>query len=491
MGKKKDNKQGLNQLQQTLIKALGNAQQPFINGTFGSNFQANAIPNLFNFDPEANFLGLNGMDAANIQFDPYQYLGQTPNVNAAQSNYNPNEWLSSIPTNVGSAMSNFTPSNYISNDTKNFIGNIGANASELKAIRDKMEQDKNLAQLDPQTLEMLNAIKQAQIGELDLSFEQNKEQLLKDLFGRGMQNSTVALDAGGELAYGRDQLARQIGADAAQRQIGLQQFMTEQLLNNYLGQASTVRDQAQFSVQQAGLSQANDLASMESALQNSMFNAGNQQQSLMMNAQNALQKALVGNDASLQQSLFNAGNQQQANLANSQMDFERGNLVASLMQQIALQNAGFEQQANQFNSQQEFDIASLINQGELQTGLANTGFQNEFALQNQNLNQQTNLANLQALMQQFGMKNDLLTNMFSQLFGRKQDNKALNLKSQELEQQRQQFEKQLAFEIEKFQQQLAAQNGGLFGKIFSGLLGAVPGIGSAFTTIKGLTSKPS
>lgn len=487
MGKKKDNKQGLNQLQQAIIKSLGNAQQPFINGTFGSNFQANAIPNLFNFDPEANFSGLNGMEAANIQFDPYQYLGQTPNVNAAQSNYNPNQWLANIPTNVGSAMSNFNPSNYISSDTKNFIGNIGANASELKAIRDKMEQDKNLAQLDPQTLEMLNAIKQAQIGELDLSFQENKEGLLKDLFGRGMQNSSVALDQGGQLAYGRDQLARQIGADAAQRQIGLQQFMTEQLLNNYLGQASTVRDQAQFSAQQAGLSQANDLASMQSALQNSMFNAGNQQQSLMMNAQNALQQALAGNDASLQQSLFNAGNQQQANLANSQMDFERGNLVASLMQQIAMQNAGFEQQANQFNSQQEFDIASLINQGELQTGLANTGFQNEFALQNQNLNQQTNLANLQALMQQFGMKNDLLTNMFSQLFGRKQDNKALNLKSQELEQQRQQFEKQLAFEIQKFQQQLAAQKGGLFGKIFGGLLGAVPGIGSALTTIKSFT----
>lgn len=478
---KKDKKGGINQMQQNLISSLFGSVAPYLGNFFGSNFNANANPNLFNYDPSA-FNGLNGMNAAQANFDPYQYFGQTPSVQAATSNFDPSQYLSQIPTNVGFATSNFNPNQYISNDTKNFIGNIGANASELKAIRDKMEQDKGLATLDPQTLANLQAMKQAQIGELDLSFKENKDQLLQDLYGRGMQNSTVALDQSGRLLYGRDQIQRQIGSDDAQRQIGLQQFITQQLLENYLGQASTVRDQANFSAQQAGLSQANDLASMQSGLQNSMFNAGNQQQSLMMNAQNALQKALAGNETGLQQSLFNAGNQQQANVLNSQMQFDRGNLAANLMQQVALQNAGFQQQANQFNSQQDFDIAALINQGNLQTGLANTGFQNEFALQNQGLNQQTSLANVQAIMQQLGMRNDLLGNMMNSFFGRKQDNKKINLQQQQMEIERQQFEKQLAFQYYQLQQQLQAQKGGLFGKILGGLGGIagslIPGVGA-------------
>lgn len=482
-GGKKNNKGGLNQLQQSLIGSLFGSVAPYLGGFFGSNFQANAQPTFFNFDPSKNFQGLNGMQAASAQFDPYQYFGQTPNVNAASSNFDPMSYLSGIPTNVGFATSNFNPASYISNDTKNFIGNIGANSAELKAIRDKMEADKGLAQLSPQELANLQAIKDAQVGELDLSFKENKGNLLEDLFGRGIQNSTVALDQGGKLLYGRDQLARQIGADAAQRQLGLQQFMTEQLLNNYNSQASTIRDQAQFSAQQAGLSQANDLASMQSALQNSMFNAGNQQQSLMMNAQNALQKALQANQVGSQQSMFNAGNQQQANLANANMDFERGNLAANLMQQIALQNAGFQQQANQFNSQQQFDIASLINSGLLQTGLANAGFANEATMQNQALNQNTSLANVNAITQQLGMRNDLLSNMFNSFFGRKQDNKKINLQSQQMEIDRQNFEKQLQFEYYKLQQQLAASGGGLFGKILGGIGGAIPGISGIFSTL--------
>lgn len=482
-GKKKANKTGVNQLQQDLISQLFNSIKPSLGGFAQSNFNSNVQPSLFNFDPSQAYQGFQGMNAAQAQFNPNDFFGQLPQAQAAMSNYDPNEWLNKFNTNTKASLSNFNPNNFMSQLTSDYISSIGSDANELGVIRNDMRNLKGLPQLDPSTQNQLDSITRANNSQIDLQFGESKKALLEDMFGRGLQTSTVALDNGGKLLYGRDQLSQQEQANAANRGIDLQKNMRDFLLQNLLGQASTVRDQYQAKAQQAGLSQQGDLARMSSSLENSLFNAGQQNQVGLANASNNLNKSLAGNQTAAQISQFNAGNQQQSNLANSQMQFDRGNLAAQLMQQIALSNAGFQQEANQFNAGSDLDIRNNINNFSTQTGLANAGFTNEANQFNTGLNQQTSQNNLQAILSQLGMRTDLLGNMTNQFFNRKQGNKQINLQQLQLELERQQQEKQLAFQREQLAAQIQQQKGGLFGKIFGAIaplaLNLIPGIGTA------------
>lgn len=483
-GAKKVAKNGLNQMQQSLISNLFNTLAPSLGGLYQSNFNSDVQPSLFNFDPSKAYQGFQGMNAAQSDFNADQYLSNPFLSQAAQSNYDPSQWLNQYNTNYNASQSNFNPNNFMSGLTGDYIANIGSDADALTAIRNNMAGIGNLPQLDASTQGQLNNITRANTGQIDQQFGDAKKALLQDLFSRGLNTSTVALDQGGRLAYGRDQLTQQEQANAANRQIGLQQNVRDFSLQNLLGQASTVRDQYQAKAQQAGLSQQGDLARMSSALQNSLFNAGALNEAGQFNAQSGLQKALAGNQTASQQSMFNAGNQQQSNLANQSAQNQNQQLMAQLMQQVSLQNAGFNQQANQFNAQSDLGIRDQINQLLAQNGMFNTQNINQANQFNTGLNQQTNQNNLSAIMQQNAQKTDLLSNAMNSFFGRKQGNKQLNYQYNALEQERQQQEAQRAFQYYQLQQQIQAQKGGLFGKIFGGLAGALPGIGSIIGALK-------
>lgn len=73
--------------------------------------------------------------------------------------------------------------------------------------------------LDPNTQNQINSIYQPQMDQMNLDFEQQKQGLLQNLFGRGMQASTAATDAGGKLLYGRSSAMNQIQGQKAQAEL--------------------------------------------------------------------------------------------------------------------------------------------------------------------------------------------------------------------------------------------------------------------------------
>lgn len=86
-----------------------------------------------------------------------------------------------------------------------------------------------LPNLDPRTLGQLGAIFQPQMDQMNADFGQQKDQMLNDLFGRGMAQSTAATDAGGKLLTGRSTAMNQILGQKAQAELGLRQQLMEQI----------------------------------------------------------------------------------------------------------------------------------------------------------------------------------------------------------------------------------------------------------------------
>lgn len=73
--------------------------------------------------------------------------------------------------------------------------------------------------LNPAVLSAINAIRQAQIGAVNRAYTQNKSGVLQDLYGRGMAQSSNALDKGNRLGEFLAQGLSQAEADAGARQL--------------------------------------------------------------------------------------------------------------------------------------------------------------------------------------------------------------------------------------------------------------------------------
>lgn len=473
-------KNGINQLQQNLITSLfSQGISPYLGGFFQSPYQANIKPSFFNYDPSKAFQNINGYQAQNINFDPSKAFSPLQQAGASSAAYDPSTWLNQVKSNTQGVGYNFNPNSYTSQNTLNALSSLGFDTATLEKIRQGMEaNNKGLPSLDANTQGELNNITDSQKADLGLSYAENKRNMLNDLYSRGVNNSTIANDAAGKLMYGQQNILKGILSDAANRQISLQQNMRDAVLQNFLGQASTVKSKLDANLQGAAIGQQGDIARMNAGQQNLQFNAEAQNQANQLNAQIALQRALAGNTTAAQIAQFNAGNQQQASLFNAGQANDRGNLIGQLLGQQASQNAGFQNQAGQFNSEQAFNIANMINQGNTQIGLANTGYANNASQQNALINANMAQANLNALMQQRGQNNDLFSNMVNSFFTRKQDNKHIDQQNLALELQRQQQQAQLAFQYYQLQQQLKAQGGFLNG--FSKILGGAGGLAAAF-----------
>lgn len=80
-----------------------------------------------------------------------------------------------------------------------------------------------LPQLDAGTRQALDAMTQTQVDTLNRDFGSQRQDLLNNLFGRGINNSTIAADAGGRLLFGRQDALNQITGQAAERELGLRQ----------------------------------------------------------------------------------------------------------------------------------------------------------------------------------------------------------------------------------------------------------------------------
>jgi hypothetical protein len=94
----------------------------------------------------------------------------------------------------------------------------------------------SLPELDARSLADLAAIRSAQEAQLEQTFGAERDQLLRQLFGSGVERSTIAGRAGEQLLGQRAQAGLELESQAGQRRLGLRQSLAD--LN--LRQASTI-----------------------------------------------------------------------------------------------------------------------------------------------------------------------------------------------------------------------------------------------------------
>lgn len=81
--------------------------------------------------------------------------------------------------------------------------------------------------LPPQANTWLDQLTQGQIGKMNLDYQTQKQDLVDQMFGRGMNASSAAADAAGRLLYGRSEALNQITGMGADRALQLYQTMLE------------------------------------------------------------------------------------------------------------------------------------------------------------------------------------------------------------------------------------------------------------------------
>jgi hypothetical protein len=102
--------------------------------------------------------------------------------------------------------------------------------ADFQAIRDltaRLQQPATLAQLDPETQAALQAITANTMAQLKQQFERDQANQLAALFGNRIQSSSIATNALGQLLQNQGLVTSQALSDAAGRELGARQFITD------------------------------------------------------------------------------------------------------------------------------------------------------------------------------------------------------------------------------------------------------------------------
>lgn len=104
---------------------------------------------------------------------------------------------------------------------------INADLDAARAIAARLQQPTGLAALDPETQAALQAITQNTMAQLKQQFERDQANQLAALFGNRIQSSSIATNALGQLLQNQGLVTSQALSDAATREIGTRQFLTD------------------------------------------------------------------------------------------------------------------------------------------------------------------------------------------------------------------------------------------------------------------------
>lgn len=218
---------------------------------------------------------------------------------------------------------------------------LGGFQSQLQNITNLLTQPAALGQLNPADLERLAVIKANEDAQLAQQQEDLRSQLVADLFGRGVQQSSIASQAGADFAREFGLVQSQAQAGQAAREMALRQFITQTQQGNLalagqnvlgagnlaLGEFATESDAINQQINQmiqelsalTGIDLARQSASGELALgaqglqeQRNQFHLGLQEQARQFNAQlKASQPStldrIIGIGASLAAAPFTGG----------------------------------------------------------------------------------------------------------------------------------------------------------------------------------------
>lgn len=102
--------------------------------------------------------------------------------------------------------------------------------SDIQAVRDlakRLQEPAVLAQLDPKTQASLKAITDNTLQQLTQQFQRDQSNQLASLFGNRIQSSSIATNALGQLLQNQGMVTSQALSDAATRELGTRQFITD------------------------------------------------------------------------------------------------------------------------------------------------------------------------------------------------------------------------------------------------------------------------
>jgi len=135
----------------------------------------------------------------------------------------------------------------------------------MQQIAGQLSAPAALAQIDPATQQLLAQIAAAQNAQIQQQFDTAQGNLIAALYGRGVNQSSIANQAAGDLLQKQGLVQQQALSDQAQRQLALQQFLTQQGQGNLalalqgIGQAAGL-DLNQFTAGQQARAQTLDQA---------------------------------------------------------------------------------------------------------------------------------------------------------------------------------------------------------------------------------------
>lgn len=113
------------------------------------------------------------------------------------------------------------------------LGEFNPNTSQgdlrttLEGLVSSRLGDPGLPTLDAATSAQLDAIRAGDEAGIETQFQEDRQSLLENLFGKNVQESTIATDATGRLLFGRDQLSAQAAAADAQRRLDVRSGIGE------------------------------------------------------------------------------------------------------------------------------------------------------------------------------------------------------------------------------------------------------------------------
>jgi len=144
----------------------------------------------------------------------------------------------------------------------NFFGSGPGSNKDLEAIL----MDSGLPELDAKQLAAFALAKESQKMEASNVFTTQKDQLMEDMFGRGMQRSTVAGEAGGRMLEGQARTMAGIEAQDAMARLQQQNVLADRVQKGAMASGDVrAKFRSAQATENAAASQANATRSMAAA----------------------------------------------------------------------------------------------------------------------------------------------------------------------------------------------------------------------------------
>lgn len=120
----------------------------------------------------------------------------------------------------------------LAGDVDGTKGDISSWLTKLMGNADALANTKGFVPIDDGTRTLLDTITAAQDAKLNQQFGDEQGKLISSLYGRGINKSNLAGQEANRLSQGHGLVQQQANADAANRELTVQQFLTQALQGN-------------------------------------------------------------------------------------------------------------------------------------------------------------------------------------------------------------------------------------------------------------------